>query len=540
MVKKLAPYFPLIFIPFFYLVVIAIYSDFIPLWDGWETLELWLLKAVSSPFHLINFDNGGHPSMAYFLILGLGQYLDFGNMKLLFFTNAFLYVLAIFAFYGILKKIFNEIGAKKDIFFLTFLFAFYPITLAQTFGPMPDFGVFVFYIYFLYFLISKHRLMATLVGIGLIFSKEYGLLLYLFTLFCDFGFKIFQKQITFRHLTSTIKNKLIFIFPLILFAFRMIVITFYFRGRGVWQSVDLSNPVLYDKSFSPEVLSRIPWSYFSVIFVINFNWILSLFIFLGAIYFIWNRVKVVTPILFIYCLFIGSVFILTLFKTFTNPRYFMALYPLMIILFYFGLVSLIKKNFIRKITLFIIMILFFLTNFFTIDPVSKAIYGTFRFGKHEMLKMTSLSGECCGHGRDQLAYNLEYTQFDFLSNKIFQYIKPTEQTTIVYHPLEGLYMASRLNKNSYRRTMKLENVIKPFLTGEYGYMPDTYYPKKIIFTFDAIASKPRKIFYIEYPNMDNSDALEMFEKYYQTSEIQKYENLGYELVVRTMTLKGEL
>lgn len=538
MVKKIASYFPLIFIIFGYLFVVFLYRNFVPLWDGWETLELWLLKAVSQPFNLLNFDNGGHPSMVYFLILSLGQYLDYGNMKLLYITNAILYSLAIICFWGLLKKVFYKVEANKDILILTFMFAFYPITLAQTFQPMPDFGVFIFYVIFLYSLLSQKRFIAVLSGIGLLFSKEYGLLLYLLTLFFDFIFVMLTKKINFSNLINYFKSKVIFIFPFILLVIRTILITRHFRGKGVWLGVDPSNPVLYNISFSPEVVARIPWSYFVVIFIINFNWILSLFMFFGAIYIIWNRNRGNTRILFIFCLFIGSTFILTLFKTFSNPRYFMALYPLMIILFYFGLVSLIRKKIIRDAILTFVALLFFLTNFLTLDPISKKLYGTFKFGKHEMLKMTSITRECCGYGRDQLVYNLEYMQFHFILNKIQADIKPNEGTIIVYHPLEGEYIVSNINKKSYERSFDPKGSLNLFqFVRNYWYMPNTYQPNNIIYPFQDLKMKPEMIYFIEFSNMDNIGSLQMFAKYYLIKEVKIYENWGYEIPVYSMEKK---
>lgn len=46
--------------------------------------------------------------------------------------------------------------------------------------------------------------------------------------------------------------------------------------------------------------------------------------------------------------------------------------------------------------------------------------GTFDFGTHKMLKMTSLTGECCGYGRDQLVYNLEFVHLQRTFRKILE------------------------------------------------------------------------------------------------------------------------
>lgn len=495
------------------------------------------MNAVSRPFNLFNFDNYGHPSMVYFFILGLGQYLDFGNMSLLYLTNAILYTSAIIAFWGILTEIFRGEKYKKEIFTVTFLFSFYPITLANTFQTMPDFGVFIFYVLFLYFFLRQQTLYAVLVSIGLIFSKEYGLLLYLVAIICDFGFHLWEKKPD--------AGRLLYLIPLVLFALRIAVKTLFLHQDAYWGHIDPSHPLLFDKTFPPLVLARIPLSYFSVIFILNFNWILTIFIFAGFVFLLWRLLTrkafvsdevQIRKIGFVMCLFGGSSFLLTIFKTFTNPRYFMPLYPLMIILFYFGLITVVKNNGTRKIVLITAALLFFISNFRTIDPISEKIYGTFQFGRHKILKMTSITGECCGYGRDQLVYNLEYTQFHFLLDKILTDIRPDAHTVLAYHPLEGLYIIPRIS-GSYKRTMKINDTFKPLLSGEYGFMPDTNFPGQIVFTFDDLAVKPETLYYIEFPNVDNRDALSMFWRYYSTAEAKIYENLGYQLKVDVMELK---
>jgi hypothetical protein len=45
------------------------------------------------------------------------------------------------------------------------------------------------------------------------------------------------------------------------------------------------------------------------------------------------------------------------------------------------------------------------------DPVMQRIAGTFSTGPDVMYDMTRVARECCGRGRDQLVYNLQYTDF---------------------------------------------------------------------------------------------------------------------------------
>ena len=538
--------FPLILIIFCYLFVIFLYSDFVPLWDGWIAMDTWILNAVSRPFNLFNFDSYGHPSMIYFLILGLSQYLDFGNVFWVHITNALLNIGAIIAFYEVIKLIFTNKNNKLELNFLTFLFAFYPVILANTFQVMPDYGVYLFFILFLYFFLKKKIILSLLAGISLVFSKESGFLLFCLVLMVDFGIVLLSRKFALKILKHEIQSKLIYVIPIILFILRFVVKTFFYKQSVIWEHIGSTGVSFYDKTFSPQVLARIPYSYILSIFVLNFNWILTIFAFLGILILMFALVRKKASvfsetdtknIIFIIFVFFGAFFLLTIFKTFTNPRYFLPIYPLLLILFYFGLITVIKQILFRRFLLIFIVVIFFFSNFFTFDPLSKKLFGTFKFGKHEILNMTSTSGECCGYGRDQLVYNLQYTQLHYILNEILMNIKPNNKTAIVYHPLEGTYILPRIDRTSFKRSVKLENTIDLYLTGGYGYMSNTYYPREIVFTFDAISDKPNELFYIEFPNMDNSDALNMFGKYYITESRRIYGNWGYEIPVRIMALK---
>ncbi len=56
-------------------------------------------------------------------------------------------------------------------------------------------------------------------------------------------------------------------------------------------------------------------------------------------------------------------------------------------------------------------------------------YGTFAFGDHEMLRMTSITHECCGSGRDQLVYSPEFTNLERLMSDALESIVPGDSTS---------------------------------------------------------------------------------------------------------------
>jgi hypothetical protein len=89
------------------------------------------------------------------------------------------------------------------------------------------------------------------------------------------------------------------------------------------------------------------------------------------------------------------------------------------------------------------------------------VWGTFRAGDRELLRVTSITGECCGYGRDQLAYNLEFTALAELQDVLFARIRPSEQTIFVAHDEANWHTVGALDARDGRRTLRRDGLILP-------------------------------------------------------------------------------
>ena len=181
--------------------------------------------------------------------------------------------------------------------------------------------------------------------------------------------------------------------------------------------------------------------------------------------------------------------IVTFFPTYTNVRYYLPVYFLLITLFPYVVLDSIQTKWKRVILLSGIAVIFFISSFRTFDPLSKKIYGTLSFGRHNLLKVTSVTDECCGWGRDQLSYNLEFTEMHFILNNIFKDIKPTGKTVFAFHPLLSPNILTRINKNTYMRTIQLSDFTDL---------------QTITYTYNTVRNKPQNIYYIEFPIINNN------------------------------------
>src|SRR3989344_1413513 len=438
MVDLLKKYWPVHLIVLVHFLVTAKFFGHIPVWDGATYTINGIYEAIrAEEFNIFNFDALGHPMILLHLLLAVPWFFDLGNYYLLHITVGILYIMAIYSFYGIVSRIFNDSKFKTDLILLTIIFAFYPIHNAT--------------------LIIK--------------------------------FSVFHDN------------------PLYVDAFNQL------KMKTDWPDWQI------EKVFP---------AYLSGIFIVNYNWILTVLAVIGTGKHMFNKIAGkgipetginIKHISFLYILIIPLFFILTFYKTFVNLRYFIPIYFVMMILSFFSLTKIFNKSFVRRIFLLLITAVFLYTNFRTTDPVSKKIYGTFKFGKHDLLKMTSITDECCGFGRDQIMYNLEYLKITEILDEIISDLRLKPDTAIAYQPLVGLWGIDRIDKNTYKRTYSGENSFKPLIVN---------------WKWDRLEEKPGYIYFIEFPITESEPALVNYLNYYDIVSVKSYSKDGYSMKVLTM------
>jgi len=157
----------------------------------------------------------------------------------------------------------------------------------------------------------------------------------------------------------------------------------------------------------------------------------------------------------------------------------------------------------------------------TVDPVSRAIWGTFPVGDRALLSITSLRNECCGHGRDQLVYNLEFTQFASLQDALYERIKPSDSTVLVVPPEGNWFTVESLDSATHRRTMRAEGTVRPRVIQA----PDAY---------DLMAARA---WYVEMPFIRDTTFRMLLRRRFDISEPCHVRRNGYALGVREMRLR---
>jgi hypothetical protein len=190
------------------------------------------------------------------------------------------------------------------------------------------------------------------------------------------------------------------------------------------------------------------------------------------------------------------VWILTRYVTYSNARYYLPVYPLLLIAALCALVRFRVPRRVREASLATLAVLLAISATRTIDPVSRRLWGTFRFGDRDVLRITTLTGECCGYGRDQLAYNLEFTALASVQDELYERLRPTEKTALVVHDVADLFTVGPIDAASGRRTLRRDRVIRPSVV-----------PASLMVRSGIQIPDGWTMWFVAFPNMDNAATL---------------------------------
>ena len=134
-----------------------------------------------------------------------------------------------------------------------------------------------------------------------------------------------------------------------------------------------------------------------------------------------------------------------------------------------------------------------------------------------------MTGECCGRGRDQLAYNLEYTRLFALETMAMQQLA-IGPTTIVASSNQDYLVKWPLDRESRQRRIE---------TG-----PGTFFPRYAVTEF-ILKWLPEKFYSVYYPNYDNAGDEQLMAPFYKRESWIVVEQGGYGLAVVTMVRRAQ-
>lgn len=488
-----------------FIVILLPELRYVPIWDG-RVYANCAIGAASNGFAGLSMESlrcGGHPTQGYIGILAVSQVFRFGDIALLHMTNIALGVVALACIRVVLARLFPDPAHARQLDIVTALCAVHPVMLSTLVQPNVDFGVYVFFFATLAALLSGRFAWAAAAGVLLCFSKETGVLAYGVTIGLYAVFLALEGRATPMERVRRVLPMWVTALPLVLFGVHVLWWNATHAQSAVWkhtwQQGTLDGFRFFDLSDPTFV------SYAAGIFVVGFMWVVTALIaadlLRGGVRMargLPNRVVAgadTARLAYVSTLTVVLTYLLTSFRTWTNLRYFALLYPLLVIL---GFAAIQRLGITRRVAtgvLCVIGVLFAVSIHRSIDPISRAVYGTFSTGERDMYRMASITREYAGPGRDELVYNLQFTGYHHVQNALFHALQPTDSTAFATARVARWNIWSQLDEVSRDRTLREEGVIVP------RYWDDV----------DLLASpqRPRDVWYLDFtyrPDHDNSMA----------------------------------
>lgn len=520
---------PLAIIAAAYVALLLPYLRFIPFWDG-AAYFLCVTDAVRADvFSLTNFHCAGHLSTVYLLLLGVTQYLDLGNITPVHLVNMLIGLGGIWGVSAILRSVHNgdQQHDAVSLWLTTAIYAVMPLSVAHVLHVNLDFPVLSFFAIFLACLLRRYRTGAILAGVAMIFSKETGAAIYIATSALFILFQVVRLDGTLRDTG----RKMLRLTYLAIPGAILVGYYSYFRftssrdltwsGSSPQEALSTAlNFNLANEGFRALLLD---------IFVLNFHWIPSAAILAFLLHRTFalltrrhdahglspeaRRLRV-----FSFLLLLAAAYVVTRIRPWNNARYVLAAYMPLIVCFSVALQSLLRSTLVKRGILVGLLLLVFASNFRTIDPVSRAVYGTFRFGSHTMLDMSKMIGPRWSR-RDQLVYNLEFTKLFQLERHIFAAIRPTRSTVILTGAYGVFLLPPYVDDTSFEPTLRHENSI----------------PLQMIDALEDMTPKRLRVMleinepftFIEYPIFDNTGIFSYLTEHYPLIETRTYDVDGY-------------
>jgi hypothetical protein len=506
---------------------------FVPIWDG-QLYANCAIEAAANGLAGMTMESlrcGGHPSQGYIVFLAASQLLHFGDIAALHVTNILLGLLALASIRVVLARIVPDKARVRQLDLVTLLCAVHPVLLSTLLQVNVDFGVYVFFFATLAALMSERFWLATFAGVLLCFSKETGVLAYVLMVGLDVAFRIRPAGPPSERLRRALPLWMMPL-PVVLFGMHVLWWNATHAKAAVWhgwQQGTLEGFRFFD--LSDAVLA----GYAAGIFVLGFMWVVSGFIaadlLRGGVRMarrLPNRaVPGADPVRLAYLgvLTFLLTYLLTSFRTWSNLRYFALLYPLLVMLAFAAMLRLGMKWRMRTAALLAIGVLFMLSVFRSWDPFSRAVYGTFSVGEHDMYRMSSFNGVWAGRGRDELVYNLQFTGLHWALNSLYAAIKPTAATTIVFPRSNRWGLWSPLDARTFERVAARTGTVTPDYADE------------------AMISgrgdrKPRELWLVGQPNDTDSLALQrLHRRDYTDADSARYTARGLIVTARHLVLR---
>lgn len=516
--RPLREYWGVIAVGLLLLGIVLSHAEAVPFWDGGVYASCIRDAAVTKPFSLWHFRCADHSSIVYFFLLSLPEFFMSGSALGMFLVNLLLLVSALVAFDRLLVLLGREWMTDLERALFLALFACMPVFLSGLFHINADFGMTCFFVIYLSLLLHRKSWWASLAATCMIFSKETSVPLYVMS--GVLAPVMLQGTGLAGKSGKSWKRVVPLLLPLALYGAYVIACKFT-ETYEVADSLSLVRAFV-DHDLAAPMLA----SFLANIFLINFQWLMTVVLVMGGVGYAvratvsgGEKIRINRVHLFLFLLFVGSVYVVTRVRLVENARYVLLAYPIFVLAFamaYRFVFRVMKGE--RFLILTAAVVLIFLSNFRTIDPVSRRFYGVELFGDHVVLLKSAVGADA--PGRDEWVYNLEFLEVDRLLSDMLRDVTLTRNEVILV-PQFMDYFLPEIDRKSHRLTLRAEDGSPSFLGVD-----------DFVASYDPY-DHPLQVLFITFPNADDETGyFELLPKYPQAVE-RTYDHNGYRMSIYT-------
>lgn len=341
----------------------------------WDSLMYFQVCDNLDIGSLSNLALYGHISQGYSLCVYLVKIFTRKTEYAMVLCNYIFYWISVVYFY----KIVDKLGGYKKFYWniiLTGIYALSPFSLGMLFNYSLDFPCQCFFVPVIYYMMEEEWLYFCCYSFFFCFTKEPAIIAYI--CLC-IGYVI--QEITpisswkekARYFINVFCQKKYYVF---LLPFIFWIITY--KILGGWAQGQ-KTPIF---SFQ---LSYI-WKKLAVLYILNFNWIFTIIVVFGIIFYIYTKKIAKIDFFFpLLCSQLGFTLFSCIFKTENHPRYVdtneVTLYLLSIII-----IINISRGYWVKVIGVIIGIVQLISCFITIDPISLLVFPVVNIGTSKMIR----------------------------------------------------------------------------------------------------------------------------------------------------------
>ncbi len=511
------------------LLVMLVWPEraFVPIWDGNVYMQC-VVDAAANGLNMHSLRCGGHQSQLYMGLLAVTQLARPGNLSAIVAMNLALALAALAAFAAILRRLIPGDDWWMERALIVSVIAVHPVVSATLVQLNSDFGVYAFSAMALAGLVSRRYWGAAAAGLMLCFSKETGALIYFAALTLHVAFRALEEE-------GSVRARVAIVFRESAPAFLPLVA---FGGFIAWWGVTQKSYAVWNQGIHEHPIAGVHWfdfddvilrSYAAIIFVLGFAWIPALVILtdlafgaaraakrLGDRALRGVDVKLAGYLMTLTALL---VYLLTIYRTWSFPRYFVVLAPLLMIAGFVSLVRLGAGPRTRRLALAAYALILLSANHASWDPVSRRLFGTLPIGASSLYDVSSIAHDFRVIDADHLCYNLQFTGFHWALNAMYAALRPGSSTTIVFPRFNRWGLWAPLDARSFERVAARAGTVTP-----------NYADEAIIAALRD--RQPRELWLVEQPNDGDTLAVQKLHHDYADADSARYTGGGLTITAR--------